>query len=455
MKYAIALLLVLLQTTACNKKALLNEKQGTAIIVPTTPVDLQALLDNDDVFAPTTSFNFVCADEFYFAETALPGLKQSIVNAYLHKDFFFDAAEEVPDWNNAYTQVYYANNVLEGVKRLQGSIDEKIVNPLAGDAYFKRSFAFFNAAQIFALPYDSLTAADEPGIPLRLTINRDENLKRSSVAATYQQIIEDLKIAINWLPATVDSAHRNRSNRPAACALLARVYLSMGAYVPALEAAKRSLSYDSLIDFNAAITKPLLLASAANKETLYQSRIASNGDGLYEAMVKRDVFVDSTLLREYKSGDLRRNLFFTNTVLPPNFKSGYYGQLYPFTGLGTAEQFLIVAECYARQGDVANGLFYLNKLLKSRWKTGQYIPYTAATPEMALHAILHERKKELVFRGLRWTDVRRLNKKDSMLTLSRTMQGHTYELLPNSRRYALPVPEQVRRFNDSIHQNKY
>ncbi len=455
MKYAIALLLILLQTTACNKKALLAEKQGTALIVPTTPVDLQALLDNVDVFAPTTALNFVCADEFYVGDSTLPDLKQNIVNAYLHKDFLFDQEEEVPDWNNAYTQVYYANNVLEGVTRLRGSIDEKILNPLAGDAYFKRSFAFFNAAQVFALPYDPLTAALEPGLPLRLTINRNENLKRSTVAATYQQIIEDCRMAIDWLPATIDSAHRNRSNRPAACALLARVYLSMGVYDSALAAAKRSLVYDSLIDFNAALKTPNLLSSPSNKETLYQSRIASAGDGLYEAMVNKEVFVDSTLLRGYKNDDLRRNLFFTKTAPPANFKPGYYGKLYPFTGLNTAEQFLIAAECYARQGDVTNAFVYLNRLLKSRWKATLYIPYTTATPEEALQLILQERRKELIFRGLRYTDIRRLNIKDTSLTLSRTAQGFTYELLPNSRRYALPIPEQVRRFNDSIYQNEY
>ena len=453
MKYAIAFLLVLLQTTACNKKALLQEKQGTAILVPTTPGDMQALLDNEEVFGPTTSLNFICADEFYFADAALSEMKQSIVSAYQHKDFLFDAAEEVPDWNNAYTQAYYANNVLEGVKRLRGSIDEKTLNAIEGDAYFKRSFAFFNVAQVFALPYDSLTAPDDPGIPLRLTIDRDEVLARSSVATTYQKIIDDLGKAVDLLPPTIDLAHRNRSCRPAAYALLARVYLSMGAYEQALDAARRSLVYDSLINFKTGIVNPNVPFTALNKETLYQSRIAST-DGLYEAMVKKQVYVDSTLLTEYKNGDLRRTVFFSK-VSPAGFKPGYYGKLYPFTGLGTAEQFLIAAECHVRLGDVDSALFYLNKLLKSRWETGQYIPYTAATPEMALNVILLERKKELVFRGLRWTDVRRLNKKNLSLLLSRTVSGHTYELSPNSRRYALPVPEQVLRFNNRIDQNEY
>jgi tetratricopeptide (TPR) repeat protein len=455
MKYTLVLMGILLQTMACDKKDLLKEKPGTAIIVPTTPADMQALLDNDDVFASTTSLNFICADEFYFAEKALSDMRQSILNAYRYVDFLFDAAEEVPDWNNAYTQTYYANNVLEGVKRLRGSIDDKVLNPLSGDALFKRSYAFFNVSQVFTLPYDSVTGITDMGIPLRLTIDRDEVLERSSVAATYKRIIDDLWDAVDLLPKSIDMVHRNRSSRPAAYALLARVYMSMGAYNDALHAAQRSLElYDSLIDFNTGIVSSSMPFTATNAETLYQSGMPSDADVLYDAMIRKEVFVDSTLLAEYKIGDLRRTVFFSKSVSTTGFKPGYYGKMVPFTGLGTAELYLIVAECLVRQGDVNTGLDWLNKLLKSRWKTGQYIPYTAATTESALNVILQERKKELIFRGLRWTDIRRL-RKEKPFTLSRTVQGHTKELLPNSRRYALPIPEQVRRFNKLIQQNEY
>jgi tetratricopeptide (TPR) repeat protein len=454
MKYTVVIILTLLQTTACQKKDLLKEKQGTAIIVPITPGDMQALLDNEEVFAPTTSLNFICADEFYFADAALSGMEPSIASAYRYLNFRFDNDEEVPDWNNAYTQAYYTNNVLAGVKRLRGSIDDKILDPLEGDAYFKRSYAFFNVAQVFALSYDSATASKLPGIPLRLTIDRDEVLGRSSIEATYKTIIDDLWTAVDLLPPTIDQVHRNRSSRPAAYALLARVYLSMGAYEQALNAAEKSLAeYDSLIDFNAAISNTGLLVSATNAETLYQSKMTSAGDVLFDAMVKKEVFVEPKLLAEYKNGDLRRSLFFSKSS-PAGFKPGYFGKIEPFTGLGTAELYLIMAECLVRQGDVNSGLFYLNKLLKSRWKTGQYVPYTAATPEVALNVILLERRKELVFRGLRYTDVRRLNKKQS-LPLSRTVQGHTYELPPNDFKYALPIPEQVLRFNKLVKQNDY
>ncbi|MBO9204688.1 MULTISPECIES: RagB/SusD family nutrient uptake outer membrane protein [Niastella] len=453
MKYTVALF-VLWQIIACNKEELLKENPTTAIIVPTTPGDMQALLDNEEVFASTTSLNFICADEFYFTDAAFPGMKQSITNAYKYADFSFDQEEEVPDWNNAYTQAFYANNVLKGVDRLRGSIDDKLLAPLAGDALFKRAFAFFNAAQVFTLPYDSLTAGDYPGIPLRLTIDRDEALPRGTVKAVYDRVLEDLTNAIDLLPAGIDPVHRNRSNRPAAYALRARVYLSMGAYKEALDDASGSLAlFDTLIDFNTGLYMPNLPFATTNIETLYQSRMAGDGDVLYDAMVKRQALVDSGLLAEYSPGDLRRTVFFTR-LSPASFKASYYGKLHPFTGMGISELYLIAAECNARLGDVNTGLDLLNKLLKSRWKTGQYIPYTAATPEEALQIILLERRKELVFRGIRWTDIRRLNKKGPLLTLKHKVQENSYELFPNSGKYALPIPEQVIRFNKLMYQNE-
>ncbi|AEV99403.1 hypothetical protein A4D02_26565 [Niastella koreensis] len=457
MKYTVAIILIVLQITACQKKDLLTEKQGTALIVPTTPGDMQGLLDNEDVFGPTTSLNFICADEFYFTDAALTGMKQSIANAYRYQRFNFEDDEVVPDWNNAYTQAYYTNNVLAGIKKLRGSIDDKILNPLEGDAYFKRSFAFFNVAQVFALPYNAATAAEATGIPLRLTIDPDEGLKRRTIEVTYDTIINDLLKAVDLLPPAIDQLHRNRSCKPAAYALLARVYLSMGAWGQALSAAKNSLAgYDSLIDFNAVIANATLLVSATNAETLYQSKMPSDDDVLYDAIVNRQALVEPTLLALYKTGDLRRTVFFTRSSTA-GFKPGYYGKIEPFTGLGVAELYLIMAECLARQGDVNNAMYYLNKLLKSRWKAGQYISYTAASPEDALNVILQERRKELVFRGLRYTDVRRLNQTPQSHSLLRTVQGNTYELPPNDLKFALPIPEQVLRLskNSQIKQNEY
>jgi hypothetical protein len=46
-------------------------------------------------------------------------------------------------------------------------------------------------------------------------------------------------------------------------------------------------------------------------------------------------------------------------------------------------------------------------------------------------------------RGLRWMDIKRLNKDGAKITLTRNVEGNTYTLPPNDLRYALPIPEEV------------
>jgi len=96
----------------------------------------------------------------------------------------------------------------------------------------------------------------------------------------------------------------------------------------------------------------------------------------------------------------------------------------------------------------------LNTLLQNRWRAGVFTPVTATDADDALGKILAERRKELLFRGLRWTDLRRLNKEPRRaLTLTRTVNGQVYTLLPNDVRYVYAIPSNVLSFNPDMPQN--
>ncbi len=87
----------------------------------------------------------------------------------------------------------------------------------------------------------------------------------------------------------------------------------------------------------------------------------------------------------------------------------------------------------------------LNDLLITRWKSGTFIPLTASTKEEALNIILNERKKELLFRGLRWMDIKRLNEEGANISIVRKSPDHTKTgvLLPGSPRFAMQLPEDL------------
>ena len=88
-------------------------------------------------------------------------------------------------------------------------------------------------------------------------------------------------------------------------------------------------------------------------------------------------------------------------------------------------------------------LNYLNSLLIKRFKTGNFIPVTATNSNDALDIILSERRKELIFRGLRWPDIKRLNRLGNQIILRRKIAGEIIQLLPNADYYALPLPADI------------
>ena len=122
-------------------------------------------------------------------------------------------------------------------------------------------------------------------------------------------------------------------------------------------------------------------------------------------------------------------------------KRGYSGTINAYSGLAMDEVYLNRAECLARSGNIVGAMNDLNTVLINRWKTGTYTNQTAVSQSDALQKILTERRKELLFRGLRWIDIKRFNKENAGWILTRILNGTTYSLSPNSPLYVLPIPD--------------
>jgi len=423
---------------SCKKTEFLDEKPNSNVVIPTTLEDFQQLLDDEATLSLTPALGELSADNFYIMPNYWQVLGKKEKNAYIWAVDIYEGEGKVADWNTPYEQVLYANVVLDGLKNvaITGS-NQQQWNNIKGAALFIRAYAFFNLAQVFALPYKAETATTDLGIPLKLTPNIEEIIKRATLEETYTQILNDLLAAKDLLSDAV-TAYLNRPNKPAANALLARVYLSMRNYEQAGVYADNCLKlYNALIDYNTkdpASSRPF---ERTNAETMYQSKFSETN------VVKSisNCIVDTLLYNQYAVNDLRRSLFFTtNSAGKINFKNGYNSSAFGFTGFATDEMYLTRAECRARAGYVADAMNDLNTLLKQRWKTGTFVPYTALTANEALDTILIERRKEMPLRGVRWTDIRRLNLEKPSITPARILNDQLYTLPANSSRYALPIP---------------
>jgi hypothetical protein len=430
---------VLLQSC---KKSWLDAKPDKALVVPTSIEDFQAILDNNTV---SQLFNFnqpalseMGAGDFqleYSAWQLLPLVQER--SAYVWNSDVF-AGEPGFDWNSSYKRILYANIVLEGISRVSPKAEDQAQwNQVKGTALFYRAYDFFNLVQDFAKAYDQGSATRDLGIPLRLNSNINTKIQRATVQETYDQITSDLLRAKALLPD--QGAYVTRGSKSAVYGLLSKVYLHTAQYDLALQYADSCLGLNTeLLDFNTLDSTAVIPISRFNKEIVYHHNLA-----LYAGFDKNApvLIVDPQLYDSYDANDLRKTILFKNVSGLVTRNASYSGDNNLFGGLATDEMYLIKAECYARQNNTSAAMENLNTLLAKRWKTGTFIPFTATNAENALSKVLLERRKELVLRGSRWHDLKRLNKDPRFaVPLSRNLNGTVYTLLPNDNKYTFPIP---------------
>jgi hypothetical protein len=439
-RYLTALLLILSTALTSCKKDFLDVKPDKTLVVPHTLPDLQALLDNTDYMNLITPYlGEVGSDDFYLLYSSWNVLAAiDAKNAYIWAKDIYGANPTVPDWENRYRQVFYANVVLEQLEKLSDS--EKASPDFArekGSALFYRAFAFYQLAQIFCKPYSS-TAGTDLGIPIRLKSDINIKSTRATVEQTYQQILTDLKAAVHLLPVT--PSIKTRPSQPAAYALAAKTLLLMQNYGAAKSYADSCLALPvKLLNYNSLNASSSFPFVRFNDEVIFHSRIGSVG-----AFAASRLIIDSTLYRSYSATDLRKTMFFRLNGVNQTFKGSYDGSATFFTGIATDEIYLLRAECLARTGGVSLAMDDLNELLKTKYQQTGFTHLTASDAQQAIRLILTERRKELVFRGIRWQDLRRLNLDPNFaVKVTRNLNGQVYTLLPNDSRYVLPIPDNV------------
>lgn len=437
----LALVSILLSLSSCKK--FLGKKSNKQLVVPSTLKDLQAILDyNSRINFAGAASSETSADNYYINYTDYNSLSSEADRKMYTwgKDHLFDNFQN--DWSRVYDLVYYANTVLEGLQKIEkNAANEQDWDHLKGQALFLRANAFSQVLSVWALAYDSATAVGTLGIPLRLNTDFNETSVRSSLADSYSKVISDVKESIALLPVT--PLHVFRASRPAAYGLLARTFLWMRNYDVAGKYADSCLQLkNTLLDYNSpSVSQTATFAfQIFNPETVFYMEASGIPPTLDPSRAK----IDSILYASYTANDLRKLVFFkSNNNGTYGFKGSYTQNSTLFAGIATDEMYLTRAECYARSGDVTAAMNDLNTLLVKRWKTNTYIQMSASSASDALSKILIERRKELLMRGLRWMDIKRLNKEGANIELKRILNGQTYSLQPNDLRFALPLPEAV------------
>ena len=438
--YFILSLTITLLCMGCEK--FLAEKSDKSLVLADKLENLQALLDHSLL----NNQNFEGAgegssDDYYLTAATLQSLREDYRNQYTWQpaEVFPRIAVSGNGWRYTYDANVIVATVLEGLESIPRNSGRAAEwDAIKGQALANRAYRYLNAVSVWAMAYDPQTAKTDLGLPLRLNSDITAPTLRATVEETFQQIINDVQAAIPLLPVVNINAYR--ANKSFAYGILARTYWYMTQYDQALIYADSCLQlHNSLMDFstlNAAATYPI----ANTNPEMIRYATYTNWPHINSAQAK----VSPALYDLYADGDLRKTVFFAqNTDGTFRFKGNYNGTAALFAGISTNEMLLIQAECQARAGDLPASMAAVNRLLQHRIRAEDFTPIQANTAQEALTLILTERRRELPFRGLRWMDVKRLNREGANITLTREIDGHVYTLPPNDSRYALAIPEDI------------
>ncbi len=424
-----------LTITSCSKY--LDKKPNQKLTTPSSLEDLSLLLDNySHMNGNYPAAGEECADNYYLLNEDWAYCLEVTQNLYLWQKYDIIGTY----WTSPYKAIMNANVILETLPKLNLETlnDQKKANQLKAMALFIRAYYHFALSQLFMPVYNKETANTDLGIVLKSSSDLNEKVIRASSQKTYDFIIKDIKLSFSSLISEPKKKHL--PSLPAAYGLLSRVYLSMQEYKEAAKYADSSLRlHPNLLDYNLLNVSSDAPFAQFNEEVIFDSQ-AGYPDALYQPGAK----IDSNLYKSYQDNDIRKKIFFTSIGDGTYFfKGNYTGKADDptiFTGIATDELYLTSAECYARQGDSSKALDNLNTLLSKRIKNDEFTPYSLPIPGGLLRLILNERRKELLFRALRWTDLRRLNKETEFrVTLYRFINGKKYELNPESNRYTLQI----------------
>jgi len=171
-------------------------------------------------------------------------------------------------WQAAYFTIRQSNTVL---KYMGNVTDAQKKNWFEGEAKFIRAHMYFNLVRLWG---------DVPLITTAVEYNDPKLYVRTNKDSVYSQIIADLQLAIQKLPASWDATAVARATGYAAKGMLARVYLTQKNYTAARALLQDLIDNPGPLQLLTSYKNVFGLNNEMNAEILYAVRYKSNSNGL-------------------------------------------------------------------------------------------------------------------------------------------------------------------------------
>lgn len=466
------LLLLLMAGISCKKSFLEVLPKGKVIAVGYK--DYELLLNNPNLQNVGTDAQLLMGDEVTAMEPYYSALTLREQRLFTWSDQIYQPDENSAETSGPLSGIYTYNKIINEVMDAPDGTPEQKKMVLA-EALAGRAWTYFLLINYYGKPYLASTAASDPGFPIITTADITVNkFSRASVKEVYDMITSDLEKALPDLSPVV--FHRLRMSKPAAQALLGKVYVFMQRYeeaIPLLEASLQGLATAQtpvgLYDYNETFAPggafmpigpfgPNYPVTSSNEEALYLRQF-SNFHVLFNTLQ-----VNSATMALYTPSDLRL-LLYSKTPFPAGaeFAGGAQRRtapsIVPF-GVVVPEIYLLLAECKVRQDDLPGSVTALEQLRAKRLPGADAdVPSAIAGDKMQLlQFVMDERLREYAGLGVRWFDMRRLSVDPLFGNSSYThtlyqADGTTtaYELRPE--RFVLKIPPRMLLTNPGMDDN--
>lgn len=451
---------------------------------------LEALLENTSTFVYETSNiasmvtdDYEISKELFLAKPAQ--FKPANMQFYIYNEE--EVAKESADglWSGEYKKIYNANLILNNLKNVEGSPEEK--KQLQAEAHFVRAYSYWVLANNYCLPYHEKNFS-EMGLPKKLRNDYDEDLTRISLKQLYDFIDSDLAQAALIDNRNIDK--RWRLNKAAYHAFMSRYRLFRGEYELAITEADEALKEEkvALIDF--ATLKPSIKPGIYTNPNDTIPYSETNDYAAYKYVNWNEFYYtrflnyrsqwlipSKDLLSKY---DTDNDYRFINFMMPnSNRRFSILGAKayrytifddgrYAISGPSISEVLLNKAEAATRlNANLEEAKTALYTLQSKRIKG---ITRSEANDHTSLlKEILEERRRELPF-SMRFYDIRRYSVNETAdddivvtrdffevtPTLVNSEKPVTYVLPVASRKYAFPINQiEIMNSRNQIQQNKY
>lgn len=359
-------------------------------------------------------------------------------------------------WNNSDEATFYTGYGVIGTSNLiiedvMSTSDATEAEQREVWAYAKvlRAMAYFLEANYYADTYNASTASSTLCVPLITSSEVNASYYQATVQEIYDFMLSDVNEALEYLPD--EGTTILHPGKGAAYAFLARVYLQMMDYDQALKYANLALAInDELYDWNEFYTAHQSTIEAEDTYTrstspwgfdCVENYCFNHGSSSYSGSLvslpywRADGFEenDARYLSSWKLRDYGGGTVYLYSIL-----TGYFN----YGGMRTPEVYLIKAECQARDGDLDAAMTTLNTVRATRILSDSYEPREASTVAEAIEYIRQTKNNELIGSIMPFADSRRYNSEGTYpVTLSRTVDGVTTTLEPDSYLWTMPFPQ--------------